>query len=60
MCGQTNAYKKELVEDFLNKCNPYENNESLRFDLRAYAAYIKENNIDVTHITDGVFSMFKK
>lgn len=39
--------------------NPYESNESLHFNLKTYAAYLKENNINVNHITDAVFQYLR-
>ena len=60
MNGRMNVSKKKVVEDFLSKHNPYRHNESLQFDLRAYASYVREHNIDVSLIDDTVFSMFEE
>ena len=59
MNGPKSVYKKEIVEEFLSRCNPYEDNEPLKFDLRAYAAYIKENGLEAANITESILAMFK-
>lgn len=60
MNGQTNVYKKTVIENFIKTNPPCKKNEPLRFDLRAYASYVKENNLDASQITDVVLKKFSK
>lgn len=60
MNGQTKVYKNSLMDELIKKNNPYKKNEPLQFDLRAYAAYVKENNLDAFQITEAVLKKFKK
>jgi len=60
MNGQTNVYKKTIAQDFIKSNNPYKINEPLQFDLRAYAAYVKENKLEANQITETVLKKFSK
>ncbi len=60
MNGQKNAYKKSIVDEFIKTNNPYAENKSLQFDIRAYASYVKENHLDATQISDSVLKRFSK
>ncbi len=48
MNGQTKSFKEiqNLIDEFIERVNPYERKEPLRFNLREYSRYIDENNID--------------
>lgn len=60
MNGQMNACKKSLVENFINRNDPYKTNEPLKFDLRAYASYVKENKLTANQITEDILKKFSK
>ena len=50
--------KDKIIEDYIKQCNPYESHPSIGFDLRAYAAYVKENNLKASDITEEILSKF--
>ena len=60
MSGQMSTSKETLVEDFIKNNNPYKKNEPLQFDMRAYASYVKENNLTASQITDTILKRFTK
>lgn len=60
MNGQMNVSKKSVMENFIKTNTPYKKNEPLHFDLRAYASYVKENNLEAHQITDAVLRKFSK
>lgn len=37
--------KQKIVEEYIQKVNPYKDLEPLNFDLRGYAEYVKEHNV---------------
>lgn len=47
MTGQMKSYKdkQKMAEDFILRTDPYKKQESLKFDLRGYAAYVTQNNL---------------
>ena len=61
MSGQMKSYseKKEMVEHFIEKCNPYQPLNPLKFDLRGYAKYIEENEISYSQVTPEILEKFK-
>ncbi|MGN0512857.1 MAG: hypothetical protein ACI4GD_01165 [Lachnospiraceae bacterium] len=62
MSGQTMSFndKKELANSFIKRVNPYEKKEGLKFDLRGYAKYLKDNNIPNDNVPPSVVEMFSK
>ena len=60
MNGQMKFYseKKLIANEFIRQNNPYEKGSSLNFDLRGYAAYVKENGLKVNEITPKIMNMF--
>lgn len=60
MNGQTKSYKEKqnLIDEFIERVNPYERKEPLRFNLREYSRYIDENNIDRKNVPESVMKMF--
>ena len=50
--------KNKIIEDYIKRCNPYERNPLVGFDLRAYAAYVKENNLKASDITEEILNKF--
>ena len=55
-----NCDKQKTVDDFIKKNDPYKAKEPLRFDLRGYAAYVKENAIKASDITPEIMRRFAK
>ena len=44
--------KQKLVDDFIERVNPYEQPQPIAFDLRGYAAHIKEHGEATPEIMD--------
>ena len=61
MYGQTTSFEEhnKVVADFILQVNPYEKQEHLRFDPRAYAHYIQENNIQPDQVTEEMCEQFR-
>lgn len=61
MFGQTTRYEEQdrIVEEFIQRINPYEKQKPLRFDLRAYARYIQENSIQPEQVTEEMCEQFR-
>lgn len=53
------AMLQEIVDDFIDRVDPYMDLEPLRFDLRGYAAYLKEHNLDGRDVPEEVIERFK-
>lgn len=62
MTGQMKSYneKKNIANEFIQKINPYETGKPLKFDLRGYASYVKENRLTANEITPKLLDMFVK
>jgi uncharacterized protein involved in tolerance to divalent cations len=58
MSGQTKTSKKQIVEDFIQRVNPYEKPQPIAFDLRGYAKYVSDKQIKTADITPEVMNMF--
>lgn len=60
MSGQMKTFeeKQRMMDEFIEKTNPYKESEPLRFDLRGYAEYIKKNNIKSDMITEDIMALF--
>ena len=55
-----NNHHQDVVNRFIAESNPYVTHEPLRFNLRAYDAYIHEHNItDPDQIPEEVISQFR-
>lgn len=50
--------KKQIVEDFIKRVNPYEKPQPIGFDLRGYAKYISDKHIQASDITPEIMNMF--
>ena len=51
--------KNALAQAFIERINPYERKKaSYIMDLRAYAKYLKENDIGPHNITDEIMAKF--
>lgn len=59
MNGQMKKSKRQIVEEYINLVNPYETPKPIAFDLRGYAAYIRENNLKAEDITPEIMEMFR-
>ena len=60
MSGQMKTSKKQIVEDFMKRVNPYEKPQPIAFDLRGYAKYVSDKKIKTADITPEVMNMFVK
>lgn len=58
MNGQKTKSKRQIVEEYIKRVNPYEKQRPLEFDLRKYAAYVKEKGLKVSDITPEIMNMF--
>ncbi len=58
MNGQKTKSKRQIVEECIKRVNPYEKQRPLEFDLRKYAAYVKEKDLKVSDITPEIMNMF--
>lgn len=52
--------KQNIVEEFISRVNPYEKMTPLKFDLRSYSKYVKENKISADKITPDILKKFSK
>ena len=50
--------KDKIIADYVKQCNPYVSNPLVGVDLRAYAAYVKENNLKASDITEEILNKF--
>ena len=50
--------KRQLVDEYLKKYNPYEKQPTLNFDLRKYARFVEQNNLKRDQITEAVMEQF--
>lgn len=53
------AMLQEIVDDFIDRVDPYLDLEPLKFDLRGYAAYLAEHNLDGRNVPEDVVERFK-
>ena len=62
MNGQMKSYseKKLIANEFIQRNNPYKKGPSLKFDLRGYASYVRENGLKANEITPKILNMFVK
>lgn len=62
MTGQMSVFKQKqkIVDEFIERVNPYEIPKPLNFDIRGYAKYLKENNISGKKVSDSIFKKFQK
>lgn len=60
MNGQMKKSKKQIVEDYIKRVNPYKKPEPVAFDLRGYAKYLDEHNISGKAVPMDVMKMFQQ
>lgn len=60
MNGQKTFNEKlNIAEKFISTVNPYDRAPNLKFDLRGYAKYVKEHNLE-GNVPVDVMNMFSK
>lgn len=50
--------KKELMDEYIKKYDPYTKRNELKFDLRGYSSYVETHNLNVEDITPDIMNMF--
>ena len=62
MNGQTTSFsdKQRMVDEFIMRVSPYEEHESLHFDLRGYAKYLKEHGLHGKEVPEEIVRKFQK
>lgn len=60
MNGQMKKSKRQIVEEYIKRVNPYEKQPAIAFDLRDYAAYVAEKGLKASDITPEIMQMFSK
>lgn len=60
MNGLMKKSKKQVVEEFVQRVNPYEKPAPIAFDLRAYAAYVADNALTASDITPEIMGRFTR
>ncbi len=48
-----------MSKNFIRQVNPYKKIEPLKFDLREYAQYAKEHNLNGLHMPEKIMKNFK-
>lgn len=61
MNGQTISFKEKqaIADAFIERVNPYEKPEPLKFDLRGYSEYLKEHGITGKEVSPIVQRKFQ-
>lgn len=60
MSGQMKKSKRQIVDEYLKRVNPYEKPQPIAFDLRGYATYVAEKGLKATEITPEIMQRFSK
>ena len=62
MSGQMKSFKekRESVDAYIRESNLYEKKLPLKFDMRAYELYVRENNLGVDEISPEIMKKFMK
>ena len=60
MNGQMRKSKRQIVEEYVKRVNPYEKQPPIAFDLRGYAKYVAEKGLEARDITPEIIQMFSK
>ena len=60
MNGQKMSYdeRNQRASNFLKRVDPYKKQEPLNFDMKAYAAYVKEHNLSAGEISPEIMEKF--
>ena len=54
MNGQMKKSKREVVDEYITRVNPYEKPRPITYDLRGYAAFVAEKGLKATDITPEI------
>ena len=60
MNGLMRKSKRQIVEEYIKRVNPYEKPSPIAYDLRAYAAYVDEHRLSAADITPDIMAKFVK
>ncbi len=64
MNGQTKLFsftqKKKIAEDYIARCNPYKNADSMQLDLRAMTKYARKKGIKLAELNEVEIQKFHK
>ena len=60
MNGQMKKSKKEIVNEYIKRVNPYEKPQPIAFDLRGYTAFVAKNGLKADEITPDIMQKFSK
>jgi len=60
MSGQTKKSKREIVNEYISRVNPYEKQKPLAFDMRGYASYVAQQGLKASDITPEIMKRFSK
>lgn len=60
MSGQTKTSKKQIVDEYITRVNPYEKPNPIAYDLRGYAAYVAEKGLKPDQITPEIMKRFSR
>ncbi len=62
MNGQMESYEKKqrMVDEYLQRVDIYAPLKPMEFDLRGYADYLSEHNIDPKNVPEEVAKLFCK
>ena len=52
--------KDVLVREYIKRTNPYKPLEPFKFDLRGYAAYLKEQDASGKEVSEEVIAQFQR
>ena len=60
--GQRQKYKarEQMVDEYIKDRNIYKTQPPLKFDLRGYAKYLRENNLQGKTVDKAIIDMFSK
>lgn len=58
MNGPRNVFKKKMVEDYIQRVNPYRKPDPIAFDLRAYSDYVEGHRLNARDITPEIMNQF--
>lgn len=53
-----NCNKQTIVDNYISEYDPYIKGPYLKFDLRAYSAYIKQHQLKAQNITPEILEKF--
>lgn len=60
MNGQMKKSKRQVVDKYIARVNPYEKPQPIAYDLRGYAAYVAEKGLRLDQITPEIMRRFSR